>query len=179
MLIDITRYPLVLLPDECPSKIIVRTITAGGVSGILYQESIEETQRQTKTKHEVRPTETLSRGTASYLETSLPLLEAQQVTPIASVFEGASVLSHTVYKDPVSAWRVRIAILFKPESGLWHITAWDLTRNATPLLVISTKNLDPHSRFMFGESPPLTRAKRTLVTGEVPANMWTRLLEND
>lgn len=179
MLIDLTRRPVMIQPDECPSMLLVRSISAGGVAGtVLKDPSSTPGFKTNKNLIEISPLEQFQRCSALYLETKLDILEAKSISPIASVFEAASVLAHTVTQDPVQAWRVRISVLYK-ESKIWQITLWDLTKDRTPLITLSTRDLDPMS-LHIGQVPPLTRAKRVISSSSsTPLNAWSRLLLDD
>lgn len=181
MLIDATRYPLALLPDECPAAVVLRTISARGVSGTVFQESVGASigggyRTAPKEKKELGPTEKLDRAFATYLETRLPLREAREICPLASVFEAASVIASSLNQEQVAAWRVKVSVLYKFDGSLWHVTVWDESRSA-PILLIATKSLDPDGKIL-GFNTPLARMKKAL-GADAPANCWARLLEDD
>ncbi len=185
MLLDLTRYPLVMLPDECTSTVALRTISAQGVSGTVWYEDLRPAQgyrmRAKEKKYELPPTASFPRGLATYHETRLPVEDAKEIAPFACVFEAASVLGHSLVKEPLAAWRVRVSVLWKTENHTWHVTAWDLSRNDAPIMCIVTKAINPFIKGYKEEATPLMRAKKTLGAEMVdgPANAWTRLLEDD
>jgi hypothetical protein len=68
MLIDVTRRPIRLNFEECPTLIVVRTMGISGESnGILHQET-----RNRSTAYVATPSVKALRGSQEYLETVLP-----------------------------------------------------------------------------------------------------------
>lgn len=180
MLVDITRRPLALLPDECPASIVLRTLSVRGVSGTVYHDRVVQNGNYRtsprKEKDELPPIVRFDRAFATYLETRLPLRETKSIFPLASVFEAASVLASSLDKSDVVAWRVKVSVLYKVETSLWHVTMWDEAQG-TPIVLLSMKSLDSDMK-VLGFNTPLARMKKAL-GADAPANCWARLLEDD
>jgi hypothetical protein len=172
VLIDITCCPLVLLPDECPTTIVLRTISAKGVSGRIQQDS------GPRFSEVVSPNESLVRSSATYHETILPLFGAICQSNLAVLFEAASALANGLDQNPVAAWRIQLSVIYKHATRFWHVTVLDLTRN-TPLLTLATKEIAVGA---FWPKLPLARLREQRKTAGIenaPATIWARLLDDD
>lgn len=170
MLIDITRSPLVLIPDECPVSVIVRAASGEGTKGSVWMEATEDYRKRHKAEWvELPPTETLDRGNMIYVETRLPLTEAMTLTPLASIFEAASVFRGGV-------WRVRVTLAYKVVPNLWYVTVENVTAKVS-LVSVSVKGLTNVWETLHEEKVPLARAKKTM-GADMPATIWSRLMED-
>jgi hypothetical protein len=69
MLIDVTRRPVRLHPEECPTVVVIRTMgIQGKVNGLLHQEH----PQNRKVSYTASPKAKVAQGTHEYMETILP-----------------------------------------------------------------------------------------------------------
>src|SRR5512137_435649 len=131
MLIDLTRYPLVILPDECRSSVIIRTRTTRAVNGIVVGEDpyVRGSIKGKKLKP-IPETASSNYGGDTYHETRLPLVRDERLQAeaeagnIALIYEAASAAKDSL-TDTAMIWRVQISVMRK-STGLWSIALYDM-----------------------------------------------------
>lgn len=189
MIIDLTRKPCLVLPDECADSVVVRSIGNRDVSGLV---SFQYTPyRATKTRHvDLIPDAKMVRGNSTCFETRLLLpgttvvenpyagtpdyipawaREQQKATILPDPYEVAS-----VFKDPVTnfagTWRLGIRI--EKHKKLFLVTVQDMNKEGM-LVTLAVKGLDPNPHVL--ETLPLAKLTRTVASGTA----WDRILGDD
>ncbi len=194
MLIDLTRKPLIIMPEECPTSVVVRSIGDHVVTGLLTvgpskpMEATASIARGGRTLYETRlplrpnpsmeqgpawgPASRWGRGPAPRYQRHV---EPTKVNIAPEPFEVA-----TVCIDPVtgvsSSWRIglRIERVEKMKRCPWVVSILDATTGMTlSTIAVSTLNPDPE----YEDPLPLTRAIKE--KAHPTTNAWTRLLDDD
>ncbi len=197
MLIDLTRKPLIIYPEICPTSVVVRTIGNHEVNGLVGY--VIDPERATRRRRDLDPDAKITRGKSTLYETKLPLpgsnlpygrnpyIRDERIWPaehplakdrkaniLPDPFEVAS-----VYQDAVTnvhgTWRAGVSIehVEKMKKNPWVVGVIDVTKNLT-LATIAVSGLDPNP--LIADPLPLTKAVQRTVQ---PGNAWTRLLEDD
>ncbi len=173
MLIDLTRRPVIIQPDECKGHVIVRTIASRTVTGLLTQR-LELNRSGTRTHTPtLRPGASLQRGPLTCLETRLHLDNFEDA--LADPYEvatGSYDLLTNVYRED----RLKVQVRFRT-TGVWLVTV--SPHDAAPFLAITVKDL-ALGRGILGaavcEFPLSRRIQKVAQTGiEQPTNVWSRL----
>jgi len=174
MLLDITRFPLVVLPDECRASVVVRTRSTREVSGAVLMENPDSHGlRKAGKLKEVSPTVTMSTGTDTFFETRLPLNRWDDISQFAAMFEAVSAARDSLTSSGMS-WRVQIGIVRK-DTGLYSVAVVDMTDNK-PLVMLSVRGLC--SATLVPETLPLARAAKNKLMQNEPT-FWDRIAEDD
>ena len=174
MLLDLTRYPLVVFPDECQSSVVIRTRTTREVSGSVRMEDPDTRDRRKGVKLvEVQPTASLQERGDTYSETKLPLHRWDDISQFAAVFEASSAAKDTLTGTGMS-WRVQVGIVRK-ETGLWSVAVIDMVKSI-PLVMVSIRGLG--ERGIHDEPVPLARVVKSKLRASEPT-FWDRIADDD
>ena len=174
MLLDLTRYPLVVLPDECRSSVVIRTKTTRSVVGAVRMED-PDLQRPVKGPKlvDIAPAATSKQGDDTYSETKLPLYRWQDISRFAAMFEASSAARDSVTGTSIS-WRVQIGVVRK-DTGLWSVAVVDEVKDVA-LVMITVRGLGENG--LHAEPVPLARiVKSKLANGE--PTFWDRIGGDD
>ncbi len=196
MLIDLSRKPLIVYPETCPSSVVVRSIGNHEVSGtVTYW---VDSARAGRKRKELKPDASIARGKSMLCETRIPLPGTKRPydeDPYAKENYGHRVFkpSHepkvnilpepfevaSVYVDVVTGaagtWRAgfRIEFVDKMKKSPWVISISDVT-TGTMLSTVAVSSLEPNP--VLTDPLPLTKAVQHTVS---PGNAWTRILDDD
>ena len=201
MIIDVTRKPLLVLPDEITDSVVVRSIGNRDVPGIVTYVYARRWQKAEK-RTEIEPGAKMTRGDHTCFETRLILPGAKNVEkspynvlhdydqryPRAS-FDSADRAKEATatilpepfevassFKDPVTgfggSWRLGFRVEQHKSGKMWLVTVIDVTTGVL-LCTIGAKNLDPNPGIL--EPLPLSKATRAIATGTA----WDRILGDD
>lgn len=199
MLIDLTRKPLIVYPETCPTSVVVRSIGNHDVNGIVS--FIVEPERVTRKRRDLPPDAKLTRGKSTLYETRLPLPGYNRATlnpyvreydrhwpadhPLSKQNERrADILPDpfevaSVYKDFVTnvtgTWRAGVSIqhIAKMKKNPWVVGILDVTSSVT-LSTIAVSGLEPNP--LHPDTLPLSKAIEKTIA---PGNAWTRILDDD
>jgi hypothetical protein len=201
MIIDVTRKPLLVLPDEILDSVVVRSIGNRECMGIVTYVYARRWQKDEKLA-EIDPGAKMTRGDATCFETRLILPGARGLkkspydilhdydetyprrdfsntarekeataTILPEPYEVAS-----AFKDPITGfggtWRLGFRVEKHKNGKTWLVTVIDVTQGVL-LCTVAAKNLDPNPTVL--ETLPLARATRNIATGTA----WDRILEDD
>lgn len=204
MLIDLTKKPLIVYPEECVSSVVVRTIGNQDVTGLLHRMGA-------RTAKDLPPAARVTRGRSTLYETRVPLpsnrrveedlsepplsrtewrrigpmrtrvlgdgIKPPQFRPVIIPVDPYEVAS--VYQDMLTdlhgTWRASIRVEYLKKVKK---APWVVTildaTSGAHLSSVAVSGLDPNP--LMVEPLPLTKAlQRT--TG--PANAWTKLLDDE
>lgn len=196
MLIDLTRKPLIVYPETCPTSVVVRTIGNHEVNGLVS--FWIDNERAARRRRDLKPDANITRGRSTLFETRIPLpgtrrergddpyerdvpyrrwrddLPKSKANILPEPFEVAS-----VYQDALTnvagTWRagIRIEFVEKLKKNPWVVSILDVTSSAV-LATLAVSTLDPNP--LIADPLPLTKAVQRQVA---PGNAWTRILEDD
>jgi hypothetical protein len=203
LLIDLTKKPLIVYPEECASSVVVRTIGNQIVAGILR-----------RGKHDLPPGAKVTRGKSTLYESRIPLyadadvvmtiggrtvpsrrsvsrfgtmrtrelrpgerppeFEEQPAIKLTESFEVATVC-HDALTDFPGTWRIGIRVEFVPKlkKAPWVVSMQEIGDETRTLATIAVASLDPAG---LPETLPLNRAIQKTIQ---PANAWTKILDDD
>lgn len=203
MIVDVTRKPVIIYPEDCPSSVVVRSIGNRTVSGFVSYWTDQD--RKGRRLVDLDPDARMTRGDSTCYETRLPLpgskVEKGQ-TPYENVYTpdlrrgvvrrpGADPVREmegippdpyecpSVWKDMLTGvsgtWRVNVRIEFvkRMKRAPWAVSVFDGV-SGTTLATIAVSTLDPNP--LIADNLPL---KRAIVQTAQPGNAWTRILDDD
>jgi hypothetical protein len=116
VLIDLTRKPLVLYPEDCTSSVVMRTIGNRVVSGLVGH--VTEGARGLPSRRvDIRPGAQITRGDSTCYETRLPL-PAPGLGYMAEQYTGVPPEGLTITTSRVRRWRddPKMALAEEPKS---------------------------------------------------------------
>ncbi len=193
MVIDLTRRPVFLNTDICPSWVVIRTAANDEVDGRLRRKLEKKEYRRTRgakslggiTEVAVGASRVASRRTI--LECRLPvdhIFHRRDNDPLPNPYEVATVYSDA-FTRLVGTWRAQILVgLQKNKNGdLWLITVRDETTKID-LFTATTKELETTMPIQLVLGPPkgdpesklpLDRIDPTSQGVRVPLSVWDRL----
>lgn len=193
MILDLTRRPILILQDQCPGTVVVRTFHTRDADGRIY------VKREHEEMKFLKPGASLQRGAITCMETQLNLWEAlgayagknnfRKTVKEFSFFWTSGTekydldLSAEPYevatgsKDGVtggqSAWRA--AIYIQRYKGLWFVTVQDISGDKPfDLCTVGTRDLSVNAQVT---DFPLLRLTKKIV-GK-PQNAWEHLLSDE
>lgn len=203
MIIDVSRKPLLILPDEMADQVIIRSIGNREVTGLV---TFDQTGRYEKRKIvDVTPEAVLHQGTIAQFETRLPLPGAPYRRGVTTPYpvpprqwQPYTVLSRgperesaetpppvelapepyevaSVFRDLVTDYRGSWRLMIRIEKHK-NGKIWIVSvwdAGGTVNLVLATKYLDPNPTVR--EKLPLNRAAAATAT----ATVWDRIRDVD
>ena len=198
MILDVTRKPLLILPDEVSDSVVVRSLGNRNVTGLItYTVQLSTVKSRTVS---LDPGASLRQGEITCFETRLLLpgsrrpkdspyadmndyapryraryeFEHEKKEPVQILPEPFEVAS--VYRDPVTrfmgTWRVGMRIEKHQNGKTWLVTAHDPVTGML-LCTVAVRGLDPNPQ--IPDVLPLTKATRN----KVATNAWERIMEDD
>lgn len=183
MLIDVTCKPVAVLPDECPSAVIVRTMHPTRVG--LPKVSFAEETLGRRHLSVLEPAAQLVQGDSTLFETRLLLPGMERPNRYVRDDEQTPVLPDpyditSLYTDPVTLYKGVhcIGVGIQEKTPFFLVTVLDLQTHSQ-LIQIKTKGLQP-SR-VRAELTPIQRwiqKKASTSTAPIPL-AWERLLADD
>jgi len=200
MLIDVTRRPVRLNYEECPSVTVIRTMGIRGMgNGLICQDH----SRSLKTLYVATPVAKMMHGTQEYMETILRVpvklshnqLRRQERTPYdadtrewrrVQVVTEVEPLSDEPYyvvtgfqnqaNDTAGVCRIHFIFDPGPKEGLRLLTLFDETHGVMLFTVIIPED---SGRSIFKVVTPLQRAVRNQINGNHSGGLWAALAEDD
>jgi hypothetical protein len=187
VLIDVSRKPLIVFPEECRSSVVVRSVGSKVATGIISRPPDKLGAKNT----DLTPGASLRRGAMTCFETRLPLksmyvpsktheearARTHRLDDLVSVIEPFEVTS--VYTDiltkVIGTWRVAVRVEFvsKMKRSPWLVGILDAW-TGTLLSSIAVSEIDPDP-FKADVLPLDKLVKQTLS----PHTAWSRILEDD
>lgn len=175
MVIDLTRLPVVINTDVCPSSIVLRTARAHGVDGIPRRTNEDRWGKVKTFEAEVKASRAYKDGVIFQefrldLGHILPKTKAGDITQ--SPFEVAT-WARDHFSGTSSTWRVRISIeqQYNKNGQVWFVTLTD-ERALLPVVTLTAKNL-ARGELSLNEPLPLTIANKK----GGPMSVWDYLNE--
>jgi hypothetical protein len=171
VIIDLTRKPLFVFPEECPSSVVVRSIGNRTVSGLVcFWSAYGAGSRKLV---DITPDAKLTRGDVTCYETKLPLPKMDGLP--AEPYECPSVWKDML-TDLQGSWRfnIRIEYLKKVKKAPWTVSIIDGLHEAIVLSTVAVSSLE--SNPLIADVMPL---KRVIAQKVQPGNAWTRILDDD
>lgn len=197
MIIDATRKPVFVLPDEVKDSVILRSAGKTETSGHLgYWHEIRGTKRELI---DIQPEMSLRQGSVVTHETRIPLPgsnrfrtttvprnlallargrpppteESERPLPLA--MEPMEVVS--CYTDPLTnfsgTWRLGIRVQLHQNKKFWLVELFDGTSMA-PLTTVVVRGLDPNP-----ERPEQVPLRKHLRDKSIKGNAWTKILDEE
>jgi len=180
MLIDVSRKPIRLIPEECASVVVVRTMAIrGGASGIIHQHI---KTKYTSKDSSLAPTVTVPNGDVEHIETLLPAPNI--LVPKVKAQHGlhSRPEHHTVsgYQDLTTkrtgTWRVNF-IFDGTQKDDYLLTLFDETNS----VMLFTVQIQPSDNQLWRVTTPLRRfLNRQMNDGlEGADGLWGAVLDDD
>ena len=203
MIIDVSRRPLLILPDEVTESVVVRSVGNSVVSGLVsYKNEPYRRAAHPRTQTvDIEPGASLTRGSSTCYETRLILPGAkipknpyahlevlmqdeppwmreqreQEKKPEVTLLPDPFEIA-SAYKDSLTgfAGTWRLGFRVEQHKKLWLISVLDIAHaTGAALCTVAVKGLNPNPAFL--EPLPLSKATRRIAGGTA----WDRILGDD
>ncbi len=171
VLIDLTSYPPILLPDECPEHLVARTRASHNRDGVTGTFTRKESYRQgSPERHrQLDYNAKEERDNQSLYETNLPLDDEKG--PVFKDFWEVPTVAKDLVTQKWIVWRAAVRAHKHPANEqLWIVEV--LKVDGPPVIMIATKNLSLLP--LAATSYPLNRAAAKKLS-QATDSIWARL----
>ena len=194
MLLDLSCNPVLVLPNECPNHVVVRTLGTRTVTGhVTWQEPATKANGKALTRT-LKAGVSLPRGGSVCMETRLqPLLPlpqtgfsrlVRQSEPDALVVLPSPYEAATGYRDTLTRqygeWRLVIQMQRRP-TGTWVVTVGRY--GEAPFVAVAVKDLivdrGPLGRTACNFPLSAYIKEKAQAEGDPPETAWDRLVDDD
>ena len=166
MLVDVTRRPVRLIYEECPSVLVVRTMSTRRANGCVHRENGKDDFGYPKPKRALQPAVTVPNNGVSYFETILHPRSDQETYTVSGYTDQ--------FAKTQGIWRINL-IIETLRSGVRLLTILDET-NSHNLCTVHLPELENPEAGVFDVTTPLRRFLQQN-TNESKPGLWGALLD--